>query len=101
MFNKKLKANLKAIDVKIGNLIEELSETEKQEEQEMILVKIDDLTKIREKLSNNKVSESYSKELISGAIGLTSMVLVLRFEKADIITSKAFGLVPNLFKRGN
>ena len=100
MFNKQLKANLKAIDVKIGKLMEELSETEKQDEQEMILVKIDDLTKIREKLSNSKVSESYSKELISGALGIASMVLVLRYEKVDIVTSKAFGLVPNMFKRG-
>lgn len=100
MFNKQLKANIKKIDVKIGELMEDLTQAEKPDDQEMILVRIDELTKVREKLSNNKVSESYSKELISGAIGLTSMVLVLRFEKADIITSKAFDVAKSMIKRG-
>lgn len=101
MFNKQLKANIKKIDVKIGELMEELIVAENPDDQELILVRIDELTKVRNKLSSDKVSESYSKELISGAIGLTSMVLVLRYEKADIITSKAFDMVKSMYKRGN
>lgn len=100
MFNKQLKRNIKKIDVKIGELMEELTTVENDDDREIAIIRIDELTKIRTQLSSNKVNESYSKEVVSGAIGLASMVLVLRYEKADIITSKAFDIAKSMIKRG-
>lgn len=98
MFNKQLNANIKEIDTQIAKLMVELDAVVEDNEYEMILMKIDDLAKLRDKLSTNKVNESYSKEIVSGVIGMAAIVVVLKHEKADIITSKAFGIATKLFR---
>ena len=98
MFNKQLNANIKEIDMKISKLMVELDSVVQDDEYEMILMKIDDLAKLRDKLSANKVNEGYSKEIVSGVIGLAAITIVLKHEKADIITSKAFGIATKLFR---
>lgn len=98
VFNKQLKANINELDVKIGELTKELESAEDSVEYHVIAEKIDALTKVRCQLTESKVSESYSKEIISGLIGVGAMVLVLKHEKTDIITTKAFSMATKLFK---
>lgn len=62
--------------------------------------KLEDLTNIRCQLSEAKVSESNVPAIISGVVGITGILLVLKHEKAEIITSKAFSIATKMF-RGN
>lgn len=98
MFNKQLKKNIKDLDAQIQSLIEELFAAEDVEEHGEILKRIDELTEVRNKLSHDKVNESHAGAIISGALGIASMAMVLKFEKADIITSKAFGMATSMFR---
>lgn len=62
------------------------------------LQKLENLSKIRAELSECVVKESNTPAVISGVIGISAVLLVLNYEKGDIITSKAFGMLPKLFK---
>lgn len=94
---KQLQENIKALDVEIGVLTQELINADGHEYNEISL-KIEKLTEIRAKMVDSKVADSYSKEIISGVIGIAGMVLVLKHEKADIITTKAFSMATKLFR---
>lgn len=99
MLNKKLNKNIKKIDETIEVLMEQaMAEDITKQKYDEIMAKIDKLTDIRRQLSENKVSESHAKEILSGLIGITGMVLVLKHEKADIITTKAFSMATKLFR---
>ena len=98
MFNKQLKRNIKMVDEHINKLIEELIQTDDKDKADEIQKNIDNATELRCKLSSNKVDESYSKEIVTGLIGIAGMVLVLQHEKADIITSKAFSMATKMFR---
>lgn len=60
--------------------------------------RLEELTKIRVQLSECKVKESHAPAVISGVIGVSAMLLVLNYEKTDIVTSKAFGMATKLFR---
>ena len=62
------------------------------------LKKLEDLSKIRSELSECVVKESNTPAVISGVVGISAILIVLNYEKKDIITSKAFGMLPKLFK---
>lgn len=98
MFNKQLKENIKKVDKEIGRLMDEwINETNpmiKQERKEQI----DKLTEVRVKLSECKVSEAIVKEVLSGVVGIGSLLVVLKHEKYDVITSKAFGMIGKAFR---
>lgn len=94
---KQLHKNINAIDVEIGVLSEELIDS-KDNTYDAITAKIDKLAEIRSKLIESKVNDSYSKEIVSGVIGILGMVLVLKHEKTDIITSKAYAMATKLFR---
>lgn len=98
MFNRQLKANIKKLDESIGKLMDELSVAVDQEERETIMMNIDDLTKVRAQLSENKVKESYSKEVVSGIFGISAILIILKYEEKDIITSKAVNIATKLFR---
>lgn len=98
MFNKQLKQNIKLVDEHINALMVKLIEEEDDSEIANIQKKIDDLTEVRNKLSSDKVNESYSKEIVAGLISIGGIVLVLKHEKADIITTKAFSMATKLFR---
>lgn len=99
MFNKQLKTNIRKIDERIEVLIEQLDALEDNSgDEELLTSEINELTKIRKTLSENKVSESYLKEVIQLVGGFGAIALVLKYEKTEIITSKAFGLATSLFR---
>lgn len=60
--------------------------------------KLDDLTKIRCQLSDAKVKESNAPTIITGLVGLSAIVLVLKHEEANVITSKAFSIATKMFR---
>lgn len=96
--NKQLKQNIENFDLYICNLMSELLIEEDEDKLELIQKKIDKATELRCKLSESKVADSYTKEIITGAIGIGSMILVLKHEKADIITTKAFSMATKMFR---
>lgn len=105
MFNKQLKQNIKAIDERIAVLMEELDNDESGEQTIFISMKLERLIEMRDKLSQNKVNESNSKEIISGAlgigaslVGIVGLKMVLKYEETDVVTSKAFSMLPKLFR---
>lgn len=95
--NKQLKANIEALDLEIGVLTTELIDAE-GDKYITIMEKIDKLTTFRCKLVESKVSESYSKEIVGGIISIAGMVLVLKHEKAEVITSKAWTMATQMFR---
>lgn len=88
------------LDKQIEELTMVIGHLEKDEEYSTKLKKLEDLTKIRTQLSDSKVRESLAPHLISGALGLGAVLLVLNYEKTDIIRGQAFGLATKLFGRG-
>lgn len=98
MLNKQLKNNIKALDKEIGEITLKLAKAEKEEDVAKMTKRIDELTKIRTQLSNDLVNESYSKEIIAGAVSIASILLVLKYEEDNIITTKAFSMIPKMFR---
>lgn len=98
MANKQLVKNIEELDVYINKLMNELMVLVDPTEIEEVEMRLKHATEIRNRLSENKVRESYTKEIISGAIGLTGMVLVLKHERAEVITSKAFSMATKMFR---
>lgn len=88
------------LDKQIEELTKVVAYLEKDDEYSAKLRKLEDLTKIRTQLSEAKVKESLAPHLISGAIGLGTVLLVLNYEKTDIIRGQAFGVAMRLFRRG-
>lgn len=93
----KLQENIDALDLEIGVLTQELIDAE-GDTYDKISEKIGVLTEVRASLANDKINGSHSKEIISGAVALAGLVLVLKHEKADIITTKAFSMATKLFR---
>ncbi len=98
MFNIQLKRNIKELDKQIGELMKQLAIEKDEAKYEEIFTKVDDLTKVRKQLSENKVNESNAKEILLGAINLGLTLVVLKHERTEVITSKAFGAVTKLFR---
>jgi predicted RNase H-like nuclease (RuvC/YqgF family) len=88
------------LDKQIEELTKVIGHLERDEEYTAKLKKLEDLTKIRTQLSESKVRESLAPHLISGALGLGAVLLVLNYEKTEIIRGQAFGVAMKLFGRG-
>lgn len=80
--------------------MDHLKGADKQDEYETIMTRIEDLTKVRCQLAESKTLMSNAKDWIAGSLGVTTTLLVLKHEKTEVITSKAFGLAGKLFRRG-
>lgn len=97
---KQIKDNIEAIDLRIGQLTAELSEDMDKANFENITRKLDTLVGLRTKLSDSAVKESNFPVIFSGAMQVSSILLVLYFEKVDAVTSKVFSTALTGFKRG-
>jgi broad-specificity NMP kinase len=96
-------ANIDELDKKIGELAVELGELETdsdtyQEDYEMITQKMETLTDLRVKLKTSKVDGSIVPVVTSSLLGIASLIIVLQYEDENVITSKAIGMLPNLFR---
>ena len=86
------------LDKQIEELIKIMTVLEKDEYYTTKMQKLNDLTKLRNELAESKIKGSYMPLVITGVLGATQLLMVLKHEKTDVITSKAFGWVPNLFR---
>lgn len=155
MFNRQLKKNIKALDVEIGKLSEEINNLQvdvsydrnikvltdltelraklvkDQSEGELSnavkelddkiesltteivgyeindvyltkLKKLEELTRVRAGLSECKVKESNSRVvipvLVSGAVSISAILLILKYEEENVITSKSLNIAMKLFR---
>lgn len=80
--------------------MEKLKGVDDESEYEIILTRIEDLTKVRCQLAESKTLMSNAKDWIAGSLGVATTMMVLKHEKTEVITSKAFGLAGKLFRRG-
>lgn len=64
------------------------------------LAKLEELTKTRCQLEESKVKDSVKPIVTSGLLSIASVVVILKYEKTEVITSKAFGIATSMF-RGN
>jgi predicted RNase H-like nuclease (RuvC/YqgF family) len=91
----------KAVD-ELNRQIEEIAmELVKLELDEVYLDKmnrLNDLTKIRYQLSEVKVKESNAPIIISGVVSISAIALIMKYEEANIITTKAFGIATKMFR---
>lgn len=88
------------LDKQIDELTKVICHLESDYEYAAKLKKLEDLTKIRTQLADSKVKESLAPHLISGALSLGAVLLVLNYEKTEIIRGQAFGVAMKLFGRG-
>lgn len=86
------------LDKQIEELAMMIAKIEVDEVYDRKLKKLEDLTKIRGELSECKVNESNAPAVITGVLGMTTVLMVLKHEKTDIITSKAFNIATKWFK---
>ena len=100
MFNNTNSDNIKRIDVQINNLLLELEDPENEASYADRIEDIKKLVALRDKLSENRSRESLLPVIVSGSLNLVGILIVLNYEKRDVITSKAFSMIPKVFKRG-
>lgn len=88
--------------VELDKQIEELTRMVIQLESDEVYTakvkKLEDLVGLRCQLSEAKVRESNVPAIITGVAGLTAIVLVLKHEQTEIITSKAFSIATKMFR---
>jgi len=86
------------LDKQIEELAKIIATVQIDEEYEAKVRKLEDLTKVRSQLSEVRSKESNAAAVISGVVGISSVIMVLKHEKTDIITSKAFSIATKLFR---
>lgn len=86
------------LDKKIEELTAIIINVESDEEYLAKVNKLESLTKIRCQLSETKVKESNAPAIISGIVGISAILLVLNYEKTEIVTSKALSIATKMFR---
>jgi predicted RNase H-like nuclease (RuvC/YqgF family) len=86
------------LDRQIEELAKMIGFLESDEVYTETLHKLDELTKVRCQLAEAKVKESNAPVIITSLVGLSAIALVLHYEKAEIVTSKAFGIATKMFR---
>lgn len=98
MFNKQLKQNIEALDVRISKLYEDLNKATSNDERKSIMDQAKELADHRNKLSEVKTRESLVPVVVPGIVGLAAMFMVIRHEETNIITTKALGIATRMFR---
>lgn len=100
MFKKQITVNIQELDSQIGKLTQELAVEVNDEKFELTTQKLKDLIELRTELYESKVKNSVKPLVVSGLFGLTSVVIVLKYEEANVITSKAWSTAIGMFRGG-
>ena len=91
-----LEAHINAQLMKLGAV------TSGSEEHDLIVAKIRELTEIRngyysavsgEVIPERRIAQLKPESIIGGLVSLTSLYLIMKFEKTDIIVTKGFSIV--------
>lgn len=93
MRNKKLQSKM---NDKIGNLVDKLDE--KEVDKESTLNEINILSNSAERLDDNrKLTDTISIDtLIKGGVSIAGLLMILKYEQTDIITTKGLDFVKRL-----
>lgn len=86
------------LDEQIEGLSVELKNYEREDTYQTTLQQLENLTKVRCQLAESRIKGSHASTLISGLLGISAILLVLHYEKTDVVTSKAFGMIGNIFR---
>lgn len=95
---KQVTINIAELDKKIGILNKELDEAKDKDEYYETVLKIEQLADLRIKLAASRDNNSVKSVVVGGALSLASLIVVLQFEDENVITTKAFNMIPSLFK---
>lgn len=91
------------IDNQILKLAKELTNLELDQKYLSKMRQLDNLTKVRTQLMDSKAkgsSNSSVPTIISGLISISSILVILKYEERDVITSKAVNIAMSLFGKG-
>lgn len=88
------------MDKQIEELTLMLSNMGRNEEYSDKLHTLEELTKVRCQLAESKVNASVKPIMVSGLLSIASVVIVLKYEETEVITSKAFDMAKGIFKGG-
>ena len=92
MFNRN-RENIKRIDYEIGILMRMLDNSKlKEEDEKRILKRVDVLKDVRATLCGPPKDHTLLGVVLNGLFGLAGVLVILYFEKAEIITSKAWNM---------
>lgn len=86
------------VDRQILELARELVDIELDQTYLSKMRQLDDLTKVRNQLMDSKVKGSNSPAIISGLISISSILIILKYEEKDVITSKAVNIAMSMFR---
>lgn len=86
------------IDGQILELAKELVDIELDNAYLSKMNHLDDLTKIRNQLMENVGKNSIIPAVTQGVIGISALVIMLKYEEKDVITSKAVSMVMGMFR---
>jgi hypothetical protein len=87
------------MDKQIEELTKLIQNLGRDEEYSDKLAKLEELTKVRCQLAESKENGSVKPIVVSGLLSVASLVIVLKYEEKDVITSKALDITRNMFKR--
>ena len=86
------------MDMQIKALTKELQTLERDDAYCDKMAKLDELTRIRCELAESQTNGSIKNVVVSGVLGIASVAIVLKYEEKDVITSKAFSMIPSVFR---
>lgn len=90
----------KRLDERIEGLVDDLETFDKHKDSEdynQTISNIESLTRIKKELRDSgKWSDMRSERVITAILGLVGVLLILNYEKTDIVTTKTFGMVTRL-----
>ena len=97
MINRKRAEHIKAIDVRIEALLEDLSNYDiYSDEYESITDRLEQLVKVRNELkpvrSGDKVKVIDLTTIVNGAVSVLSLMMILEYEKTEVVTTKALSV---------
>lgn len=93
-----LKQHIKMVDDEINVLTIEVSKEKDVDNRDKLLNQLDRLVKIRGDLATGLAMGVNKKELINGAFNIGTLLMILRYERLEVISSKAFSLVTKRFR---
>lgn len=100
MFNNKVKQTVDGLDGQLETIVNKMAMTEPGTEAYASLTEqLKGLKDIRGDLKPAKLEKLKADTLVNGAVSIATVLLVLKYEKFDIVTSKAFGIATKLLGR--
>lgn len=97
MINRKRAEHIKAIDVRIEALLEDLNNYDiYSDEYESMTDRLEQLVKVRNELkpvrSGDKVKVIDLTTIVNGAVSVLSLMMILEYEKTEVVTTKALSV---------